>query len=114
MQRKPIIISIIRESRADDKRTPLVPRQVKELLSKHPNLKILVQPSKNRCFKDENYFSVEPIRDNAENESERNQRRTLYEQHDSYEKGAPGSFKYKYGDGQSFELPRRFEKPAGQ
>ena len=58
MHRKPITISIIRESRPDDKRTPLVPQQVKELLSKYPDLKILVQPSKNRCFKDENYFSV--------------------------------------------------------
>jgi len=58
MQRKPIIISIIRESRVDDKRTPLVPQQVKELLSKYPNLKILVQPSKNRCFKDESYLSI--------------------------------------------------------
>jgi len=58
MHRKPIIISIIRESRPDDKRTPLVPQQVKELLSKYPSLKILVQPSKNRCFKDENYFSA--------------------------------------------------------
>ena len=58
MHRNPITISIIRESRADDKRTPLVPQQVKELLSKYPDLKILVQPSKNRCFKDENYFSA--------------------------------------------------------
>jgi len=58
MHRKPITISIIRESRPDDKRTPLVPQQVKELLSKYPDLKILVQPSKNRCFKDENYFSL--------------------------------------------------------
>jgi len=58
MHRKPITISIIRESRGDDKRTPLVPQQVKELLSRYPNLKILVQPSKNRCFKDENYFSA--------------------------------------------------------
>ena len=58
MHRNQITISIIRESRVDDKRTPLVPQQVKELLSKYPNLKILVQPSKNRCFKDKNYFSA--------------------------------------------------------
>jgi len=58
MHRKPITISIIRESRGDDKRTPLVPQQVKKLLSRYPNLKILVQPSKNRCFMDENYFSA--------------------------------------------------------
>jgi len=58
MHRNQITISIIRESRVDDKRTPLVPQQVKELLSKYPNLKILVQPSKNRCFKDINYFSA--------------------------------------------------------
>jgi len=58
MPRNLITISIIRESRVDDKRTPLAPQQVKELLSKYPNLKILVQPSKNRCFRDENYFSA--------------------------------------------------------
>ena len=58
MHQKPITISIIRESRDDDKRAPLVPKQVKEILSRYSNLKILVQPSKNRCFKDENYFSA--------------------------------------------------------
>ena len=58
MQPKVITISIIRESRIDDRRSPLVPKQIKKLLSRYPNLKILVQPSKNRCFKNEEYFSA--------------------------------------------------------
>jgi len=48
-------ISIIKEARVDENRTPLVPSQIQTLISNYPNLKILVQPSKNRCFKDEDY-----------------------------------------------------------
>ena len=48
-------ISIIKEARVDENRTPLVPSQIQTLISNFPNLKILVQPSKNRCFKDEDY-----------------------------------------------------------
>ena len=46
-------ISVIREARGDEKRTPLIPSQISNLLDKFSNLKIIVQPSKNRCFKDE-------------------------------------------------------------
>ena len=48
-------IGIIRESRSDDKRTPLVPSQIKELLNKYSSLKIIVQPSKHRCHHDQEY-----------------------------------------------------------
>jgi len=48
-------IAIIREFRLDDKRTPLVPNHIKELLSIFPDLTITVQPSKHRCFSDQEY-----------------------------------------------------------
>ena len=48
-------IGIIREFRTDDNRTPLVPKHVKELINKFPNIKISVQPSKHRCFLDQEY-----------------------------------------------------------
>ncbi|MDC0056879.1 NAD(P)-dependent oxidoreductase [Alphaproteobacteria bacterium] len=48
-------IAIIRETRSDDKRTPLVPAHIKELLSKFLDLRIFVQPSKHRCFSDQEY-----------------------------------------------------------
>ncbi len=48
-------IAIIRESRSDDRRTPLVPTHIKDLLSAFPGLSITVQPSKHRCFSDEEY-----------------------------------------------------------
>jgi len=51
-------ISIIKEARVDENRTPFVPNQIQTLISNFPDLKILVQPSKNRCFKDEDYFKA--------------------------------------------------------
>ena len=48
-------IGIIRESRTDENRAPLVPENIKTIISKYPNLNILVQPSKNRCFSNEEY-----------------------------------------------------------
>jgi len=48
-------ISIIKEARIDENRTPFTPNQIQTLISNFPDLKILVQPSKNRCFKDEDY-----------------------------------------------------------
>ncbi len=48
-------ISIIKEARVDENRTPFVPNQIQTLISNFPDLKILVQPSKNRCFKDDDY-----------------------------------------------------------
>jgi len=58
MYKKHFTISIIKETRVDENRTPFVPNQIQTLISNFPNLKILVQPSKNRCFKDEDYSKV--------------------------------------------------------
>jgi len=49
------IISIIREARIDENRTPLTPNQIQTLTNKFPNLQVFVQPSKKRCYKDEDY-----------------------------------------------------------
>ena len=57
-EQKKITLSIIREARADENRTPLIPSQISELLGKFSNLKIIIQPSKNRCFKDEDYLKA--------------------------------------------------------
>lgn len=48
-------IAIIRESRSDDRRTPLVPAHIKELLSTFSDLSISVQPSNHRCFSNQEY-----------------------------------------------------------
>ena len=61
MIRKYFTISIIREARADENRTPITPNQVQTLITKFPNLHILIQSSKNRCFKDDNYAKVGAI-----------------------------------------------------
>ena len=58
MNKKYTTISVIKEARTDENRTPFVPKQLHTLISNFPNLKILVQPSKNRCFKDEDYSKV--------------------------------------------------------
>ena len=57
MKKNPII-SIIREARVDENRAPLTPNQIKTLTNKFPNLRVFVQPSKKRCFKDEDYSKV--------------------------------------------------------
>ena len=58
MNKKYFTISIIKEARVDENRAPFVPKQIQTLISNFPNLKILVQPSKNRCFKDKDYSKV--------------------------------------------------------
>ena len=50
-----IKIGIIRESRIDDNRTPLVPIHIKKLLKTYTNIKIIVQPSQHRCYKGQEY-----------------------------------------------------------
>ena len=55
MKKKYFTISIIKEARIDENRTPFTPNQIQTLIANFPNLKILVQPSKNRCFEDEDY-----------------------------------------------------------
>lgn len=49
-------IGIIREGKnPPDKRTALSPKQCSEVMAKYPAIKIYVQPSPFRCFKDEEY-----------------------------------------------------------
>ena len=48
-------IGVIKESRPDENRTPLVPEHIAKLKLKYPNINILVQPSKIRCFSDDEY-----------------------------------------------------------
>ena len=55
MNAKQFTISILEEARADENRTPFTPDQIKTLITNFPNIKISVQPSKKRCFKDEEY-----------------------------------------------------------
>ena len=50
-------IGVIRESRPDENRAPLVPDHIEKIKSKYPNLNILVQPSKKRCFTDDEFKS---------------------------------------------------------
>ena len=58
MVNKKYTISIIREARIDENRTPLTPNQTQELIKKFSNLRILVQTSKKRCFRDEDYLNA--------------------------------------------------------
>ncbi|MBI04597.1 MAG: hypothetical protein CMI96_02130 [Pelagibacteraceae bacterium] len=46
---------VIRESRPDENRAPLAPKHIEQLIIKFPNLNFLIQPSKNRCFSDDEY-----------------------------------------------------------
>ena len=55
---KKITLSILREARFDENRTPFSPTQISNLLNKFPNLKIIVQSSNRRCFKDEDYLKA--------------------------------------------------------
>ena len=55
MIKKNFAISIIREARNDENRSPFTPDQIQALTDKFPNLHVFVQPSKKRCFKDEDY-----------------------------------------------------------
>ena len=55
------ILSVIRESRVDESRTPLIPRHIEELKKLFPNIKIIVQPSTKRCFNDKEYFNAGAI-----------------------------------------------------
>jgi len=55
MKNKIITLAILREDRIDENRTPLSPAQVSIILNKFSNIKIIVQPSNRRCFKDEDY-----------------------------------------------------------
>ena len=54
-------LSVIRESRIDETRTPLVPKHIKEIKKLFPGTKITIQPSKKRCFSDKDYLKAGAI-----------------------------------------------------
>ena len=58
MKNKIITLAVLKEARIDENRTPFSPSQISNLLDKFSNLKIIVQPSKRRCFKDEDYLKA--------------------------------------------------------
>jgi len=58
MKNKKIILSILKEARIDENRAPFSPSQISYLLNRFSNLKIIVQPSERRCFKDKDYLKA--------------------------------------------------------
>lgn len=54
-------LGVIRESRMDESRTPLVPKHIKELKRLFQNINVIIQPSNKRCFSDEEYLKVGAI-----------------------------------------------------
>ena len=58
MKKKYFTISVIKEARVDENRTPLTPNQIRKLIANFPNLSVLVHPSKNRCFKNKDYLNA--------------------------------------------------------
>ena len=48
-------IGIVRESRNDENRTPLVPEHIKKYKESNQNINFIIQPSNSRCFSDEEY-----------------------------------------------------------
>jgi len=58
MKNKIITLAILREARIDENRTPFSPSQISNLLDKFSDLKIIVQPSNRRCFKDKDYLKA--------------------------------------------------------
>ena len=57
-KKKTITLAILREARIDENRTPFTPSQLSNLLNNFLNLKVIVQPSNRRCFKDEDYLKA--------------------------------------------------------
>ncbi len=55
MDNQLINIGIVRESRNDENRTPLVPEHIKKYKESNPNINFIVQPSNSRCFSDKEY-----------------------------------------------------------
>ena len=49
-------IGILKESRIDESRAPLAPKQILEIKKKYPEIKILVQPSNKRTFSNQEYM----------------------------------------------------------
>jgi saccharopine dehydrogenase (NAD+, L-lysine-forming) len=56
---KKLILGVVRETKnPPDKRVPLTPQQCRQLSKEHPNLKIVVQPSEDRCYSDQEYINA--------------------------------------------------------
>jgi len=58
MKNKVITLAVLKEARIDENRTPFTPSQISNLLHNFSNLKIIVQPSERRCFKNEDYLKA--------------------------------------------------------
>ena len=58
MKNKVITLAVLKEARIDENRAPLSPTQITNILNKFSNIKIIVQPSSRRCFKDEDYLKA--------------------------------------------------------
>ena len=58
MKNKIITLAVLKEARIDENRTPFSPSQISDLLNNFSNLKIIVQPSERRCFKNEDYLKA--------------------------------------------------------
>ena len=58
MKNKIITLAVLKEARIDENRTPFSPSQIFDLLKNFSNLKIIVQPSERRCFKNEDYLKA--------------------------------------------------------
>ena len=48
-------IGIVRESRNDEYRTPIVPADIKKFKKNNTNINFIIQPSNNRCFSNKEY-----------------------------------------------------------
>ena len=51
-------ICILKEKRINEKRTPLVPLDIKKILSKYPNWIFYIEPSKSRIISDNEFYKV--------------------------------------------------------
>ena len=58
MKNKVITLAVLKEARTDENRTPFSPSQISVLLNNFSNLKVIVQPSERRCFKNEDYLKA--------------------------------------------------------
>ena len=56
MTKKINSIGIIKESRPDESRAPIAPKQISTILEKYPDINIVVQPCDNRTFKNSEYL----------------------------------------------------------
>jgi saccharopine dehydrogenase (NAD+, L-lysine forming) len=65
---KKIRVGILRETKSPpDKRVPLTPLQIIELIKLYPNTEFFVQPSELRCYKDKEYEALNiPVKEDLE------------------------------------------------